>query len=391
MHSKRRALSPPFLRMPKLHAALNTPLATAAIAGVLYGVFVLALWNARGRDISRFVVAGELSVDREQLPEGLTVLPNSAGYDGLSFYRLALNPFTGKKVDFGISLDTPAYRQQRIGYPLLVWLLSGGKPLLVPWTLVLVNFAALLVLAYAGALLSQHFGRHALWAVLIALYPGFVHSISRDLSEPVACAFGLLAILFAARNHYPLCATFLTCAILTREPFLILAVALAIAHLRSQPRRYVFLIPIAVYAAWQVILTLHWGVSPLQAGAQPFTLPFTEYLQVLYESRSLRRLHRLHFSQALYLGIVVLLTVVSWRKATAVPGTRLAWLLYLALASILGPDIWAEDVGYMRILSDLMVVSGTLLLGASVRVRSAWLVTTLVLWYYLAAHLVEYS
>ena len=377
--------------MTKLRAALNTPLAAAAIVGVLYGFFVIALWDARGRDISRFVVAGELGVDREQLPEGLTVLPNSAGYDGLSFYRLALNPFTGKQVDFGISLDTPAYRHQRIGYPLLVWLLSGGKPLLVPWTMVLVNYAALLVLAYAGALLSQHFGRHALWAVLIPLYPGFVHSISRDLSEPVACAFGLLAVLFAARSQYALCATFLTCAILTREPFLILAVALAIAHLRSQPRRYVFFIPIAVYALWQVILTLHWGVSPLQAGAQPFTLPFTEYAQVLYENRAFRRLARLHFSQALYLGIVVILTVVSWRKAPAVPGTRLAWLLYLALASVLGPDVWKEDVGYMRILSDLMVVSGTVLLGAGVRVRGVWLVTTLVLWYYLAAHLVEYS
>jgi hypothetical protein len=391
MHSKRRALSPPFLRMSKLRAALNTPVAAAVIVGVLYGVFVLALWNARGRDISRFVVAGEHGVDREQLPEGLTVLPNSAGYDGLSFYRLALNPFTGKKVEFGISLDTPAYRHQRIGYPLLVWLLSGGKPLLVPWTMVLVNYAALLVLAYAGALLSQHFGRHALWAALIALYPGFVHSISRDLSEPLACAFGLLAILYAARGHYALCATFLTCAILTREPFLILAVALAIAHLRSHPRRYVFLVPIAVYAAWQVILTLHWGVSPLQAGAQPFTLPFTEYLQVLYENRSFRRLHRLHFSQAFYLGIIVTLTLASWRRSPSIPGTRLAWLLYLALASVLGPDVWAEDVGYMRILSDLLVLSGTVLLGGSVRVRWVWLVTTLVLWYYLAAHLVEYS
>jgi hypothetical protein len=377
--------------MPKLRAALNTPLAAAAIAGVLYGVFVIALWNARGRDISRFVVAGELGVDREQLPEGLSVLPNSAGYDGLAFYRLALNPFTSQKVEFGISLDTPPYRHQRIGYPLLVWLLSGGKPLLVPWTLVLVNYAALLVLAYVGALLSRHFGRHALWAVLIPLYPGFVHSISRDLSEPVACAFGLLAILMAVRGRYALCATILTCAILTREPFLLLAVALAIAHLRSQPRRYVFLIPIAIYAAWQVILTLHWGTSPLQAGAQPFTLPFTEYAQVLYENRSFRRLARLHFSQALYLGIVVILTVISWRRSPAIPGTRTAWLFYLALASVLGPDIWAEDVGYMRILSDLLMVSGTLLLGGSVRVRAVWLVTTGVLWYYLAAHLVEYS
>lgn len=196
---------------------------------LLYGVFVVALWNARGRDISRFVVAGDAGVDRSQLPEGLTVLPNSAGYDGLAFYRLALNPFTGQKVEFGISLDSPAYRHQRIGYPLIVWLFSGGKPLLVPWMLVLVNYAALIALACTGALLSRHLGRHTLGGILIPLYPGFVHSTSRDRAEPMACAFALLALLFLARTNATLATVFLCCAILTRESFLVLAVALALA------------------------------------------------------------------------------------------------------------------------------------------------------------------
>lgn len=45
----------------------------------------------------------------------------------------------------------------------------------------------------------------------------------------------------------------------------------------------------------------------------------------------------------------------------------------------------------MRILGDFIVVSATFLLAASVRTRSVWLVCTLVLWYYLATHLVKYS
>jgi hypothetical protein len=386
--------------MSKLRAALNTPLAAAAIVAVLYGVFVAALWNARGRDISRFVVAGEAGVDRDQIPEGLTVLPNSTGYDGLSFYRFALNPFTAKKVEFGISIDTPAYRHQRIGYPLLVWLITGGKPLLVPWALVLVNYAALIVLGWAGAVLSQHFGRHALWAVSIPLYPGFVHSISRDLSEPVACAFGLLALVCIAKRQYLLTAAFLSYAVLTRETFLVVALGLAASWIwsrfRSRPQHFpliVFAAPIAIYVLWQILLTLHWGISPLQAGAQDLTLPFTGYARVLYESRSFRRLHRLHFSQALYLGIVAGLTLLSWRKPLVPPlfGSRTAWLGYLALASTLPHAIWDEDVGYMRILGDLMVLSATFLLGASVRLRGIWLFCTLLVWYYLAAHSVEYS
>ncbi|HEX8616711.1 MAG TPA: hypothetical protein VF911_03900 [Thermoanaerobaculia bacterium] len=382
--------------MLKPRAALNTPLAAAAIVAILYGVFIAALWNARGRDISRFVVAGEAGVDRDQIPEGLTVLPNSTGYDGLAFYRFALNPFTGQKVEFGISIDTPSYRHQRIGYPLLVWLITGGKPLLVPWALVLVNYAALIALGWAGAVLSQHSGRHALWAVLIPLYPGFVHSVSRDLSEPVACAFGLLALVSLAKRRYALAAAFLSYAVLTRETLLVLAIGIAVAWVWSRPQhlpRIVFVAPLAVYGLWQIVLTLHWGISPLQAGAQDLTLPFTGYARVLYESRSFRRLHRLHFSQALYLGIVAILTLLSWRKPRIAPlfGSRIAWLGYLALASTLPHAIWDEDVGYMRILGDLMVLSATFLLAASVRLRAVWLVCTGVVWYYLAAHLVEYS
>ncbi len=371
-------------------AALDTPRAVVVIVAVLYGIFVGALWNARGRDISRFVVAGELGVDRSQLPEGLTVLPNSAGYDGLAFYRLALNPFTGQKVEYGISLDSPSYRHQRIGYPFLVWLLSGGKPALVPWMLVLVNYAALLTLAWAGALLAQHFGRHALWAISIPLYPGFIHSISRDLAEPVACAFGLVALLYFARRNFTLTAVFLCCAVLTRETLLIVAVAIALTWFRTRVPLLTFAAPIAVYLLWQALLGLHWGITPLQSGSQPLSLPFIEYARVLYESRSFRRLHRLHFSQALYLGIVTLLAAISWRRPT-LPPVRPAFLLYLAVASTLPHGIWTEDVGYMRILGDFVAVSALMLLPAGGRLRWVWFVCTGVVWYYLAAHLVEYS
>src|SRR5690349_10412414 len=117
---------------------MKSIVSAAAIIAVCYGVFTVNLWRARDRDISRFVVAGA-GVDAREVPPGLTVRSDIGGYDGVAFYRLAVNPFTRAKKAYGITLDNPPYRQQRIGYPLLVWIASLGNARAVPLMLVMIN------------------------------------------------------------------------------------------------------------------------------------------------------------------------------------------------------------------------------------------------------------
>src|SRR6266550_1913427 len=110
----------------KIRMGIRSPLLPAIVIAICYITFFVLLLRTRNGDVSLFVIAGGQNVDASKVPAGLTVIPNIGGYDGLTFYRLALNPFTADQAAHGIRLDNPPYRQQRIIYPLIVWLLSLG-------------------------------------------------------------------------------------------------------------------------------------------------------------------------------------------------------------------------------------------------------------------------
>jgi hypothetical protein len=179
---------------------LNSPLIVLLIVMVAYLLFIVArLANSEG-DPSYFVYAGRTFTDPAAVPQGLRVYPlfRRDGYDGQFYYRLALNPFTTERTDFGITIDNPAYRHQRIFYPLLTWMLSlGGRPTLVPITLIAVNFFALCAIGWIGAAYMRLLKQHALWGTAFAFSPNFLYSLSLDLTEILATCLvlaGLLAI-----------------------------------------------------------------------------------------------------------------------------------------------------------------------------------------------------
>src|ERR1051326_4898414 len=291
--------------------------AAAAIIAACYGIFTFALWRARDRDISRFVGAGA-GVEAREVPPGLTVRSDIGGYDGVAFYRLAVNPFTRAKKAYGITLDNPPYRQQRIGYPLLVFLASLGNARAVPLMMVVVNLLALIVIAAIGGALAQEFGFSGLWGVAFALYPGFILTLSRDTSEIVACMFMLATSLALARQRFVAASILLTCATLTRETALLIAIALAIVWACCHPERergvwagwvrrrasappdppltpgMTAAIPIAVFIVWQAILALIWGRLPVVAGAPDMSLPFSEFAKFLAAAAHLHPASQFH-------------------------------------------------------------------------------------------------
>ena len=124
------------------------------------------------------------------------MLTDSDGYDGQFYYRLSLDPFTTRNTDFGVTLDDPAYRQQRIFYPFLVWMFSGGGRFGVPLQMIVVNFVALIWIGWIGANFAQRVHRHAWWGLLFPLYPGFILSLSRNLTEILQTALLLSALYF---------------------------------------------------------------------------------------------------------------------------------------------------------------------------------------------------
>src|SRR5258708_1360963 len=103
------------------------------------------------------------------------------GYDGQFSYWLAIDPSPAAA---GSHFDVPAYRYQRILYPLLARALALCQSALVPWTLILVNLLA----QVAGTLAVEAWLKaHAVsswYALTYGLWVGLVAAIRLDLNEP---------------------------------------------------------------------------------------------------------------------------------------------------------------------------------------------------------------
>ena len=172
---------------------------------LLFAVAVLAIYIAaimpallrQGFDTSVFIVAGDQHVDAAQLPSPIYVRPNSDGYDGQFYYRLALAPFDLRQLLDGIKVDAPAWRMKRMVYPVLAWALSLGQPRLVPLALLLINLAGIAAIALFAARLTRRLELPALVPFAIMLWPGFVVTLTHDTTEILSTAF-----LMAALDRY---------------------------------------------------------------------------------------------------------------------------------------------------------------------------------------------
>jgi hypothetical protein len=380
--------------LTRLRGALDSPFAIALIAAVLYLPFVIASLRTRGNDVSRFVIAGGSGVDASKVPPGLTVMPGSGGYDGVIFYRLALNPFTREATAHGITIDNPSYRQQRVGYPLLIRIGSFAFVRAIPAAMLGLNVLAVLAIAAIGATIAKQFGHHAINGLLFALYPGFLLSMSRDTAEIVMVAFALAAFCAFNARRFVTCAALLTYAVLTRETALTIAIALAIAYLIGRLLRrerriapITFALPIATYAIWQLILAAQWGVLPLRAGVPATARPFSEYVRFFAAAFPRHdHLQRIYFAECVFLAVIVALAVVLAVRSRVGAEWRIAFVANLAIAATLPHSIWGEDFGFLRIFADLFLSAAVLIIGSRAPARWTALVLTAGTWWFLANH-----
>jgi hypothetical protein len=93
---------------------------------LLAGLYCLATLAAKNWDPMSFVLIGR-QYDPVRGTERL-------GYDGQFAYQIAVDPSGAPD-----KLDIPAYRYQRILYPMAVRLLGLGNPSLIPWMMILIN------------------------------------------------------------------------------------------------------------------------------------------------------------------------------------------------------------------------------------------------------------
>lgn len=349
-----------------------------ALAALL---LVLGRLAISGFDASYFIVAGTDYVDAHATPTPIALQPGQ-GYDGQFFYRYSLSPSDFSKQAHGVTVDHPAYRIQRIAYPLVVWLLSmGGMPPLVAYVMILVNLLAFLGIGYftikLAALLNTN-RRQALYPLLLC---GLYMSIARDLSEVVelCCFSGVVYYLFA--RQYGLLALFATLTLLTRETAAIALVPVfgwLLLHWRrtavAAKNVLLLALPFLLLLIWKGIVYLNIpSLTEASAGHTSIGVPLKGIVDGFRQNLDFS--DNKHILQCafwcLYMAWQMLFVIQVLRKVSftgmmgsesgALKFTYLVWLLF---ALCFSDNIYGDDWGFVRIFS-LWNMVGFLLLITS--------------------------
>jgi hypothetical protein len=261
----------------------------AAVVLLFYGAW-LAVQVPRSHDGRDFILLGRTFAQRHVAGSAIRVGPpylNEFGYDGQFYYYIALDPVHAR-----FYIDDPSYRYTRILYPIMARLLAFGRPALVPYTLIAVNWLAL---GFGTLLLAAWLRRRACspwFALLFGLYPGLLVSLQRDLTEPLSYALVALAIYLldvGGRWRIVWAGSSFALAALTREVSAVFAVVYGLAELvggsRATPwyarlvrnwRRAVLLLALALMplTLYKVFLR-HWlGSAGVPSTVQPVLVPF---------------------------------------------------------------------------------------------------------------------
>ena len=195
------------------------------------------------------------------------------GYDGQFAYQIARDPANGWR-----KIDVPAYRYQRVVYPLAARVLALGQAALVPWTLIAINVAALAAGTWCTEEILRQFGANRWYALAYALNAGLLMGVRLDLTEPLAYGLAQAGVLLLLKNRSTAAAIALALAALTKETTLLFAAGALLMYAARREWRGVLKLGAIVggpFAAWQLILLVWFGQLGIGSGgalATPFEL-----------------------------------------------------------------------------------------------------------------------
>ena len=195
------------------------------------------------------------------------------GYDGQFAYQIARDPANG-----WTKTDVPAYRYQRIGYPLAARVLALGNIDLIPWMLIAINVIALAAGTWCTEEILAHYGASRWYALAYGLNAGTLMGVRLDLTEPLAYGLAQAGVLLLLKNRSNAAAMAFALAALTKETTLMFAAGAVLALAAQRDWRQaikVSVIAVTPFVIWQVILHGWFGQFGVGSGgalATPFEL-----------------------------------------------------------------------------------------------------------------------
>ncbi|MBV9838573.1 MAG: hypothetical protein JO156_10650 [Solirubrobacterales bacterium] len=353
------------------------------VALVLLLAIGLHLSGFRG-GLTVFVGFGSHFAAATHPPPGALV-DTSNGYDGQFFYLQAHDPLLlHSSTVSALRAAGEGFRVQRVAYPALAFLLAGGRFSAIPFALLAVNLIVVLALTAGFAIYARRRGWSTWWAVAIALMPGMLLPVLRDLSDPLAAASMLAAVLMWRSGQRWPAALALSVAVLAREVMMVVVLALAAeAAVRAWRQRAipgawrsaasrawpVVVVPTVIFAGWQAYITTRYG-GPV--GGAPLSPPL---VGIVDEVR--RSMHNSWPPYAVWDLVYVLLILAAAAAALASLSRQVTITSAAASALALGAlipmmgDAWSDT----RLSAPLFAV--LLVDGLQRRHRSSVLISTI--------------
>lgn len=337
-------------------------------AAAFYAAFTLAALALHGWNPLWFVWIGERFANGD--PNGHT------GYDGQFIYYLARDGWAALP-----HLDNPPYRLQRILFPALCRLLSGGSPAAVAWLMVGINATAIIATtALATAWLVRQ-GLSRWYGLIYPLFVGTFMSYSRDLTEPLAYGLAFAGALCWLDERRATGIVLLALAALARETTVLYAVGLGIAELTR--RRWLRLLALALAVvpllAWQLYLRTVIGTLPVASVQGVSRLPGVGIFALL-------SLEPGRVSSLLFVGLPTLALIpLALRWVWRAPRDPIGWLvaLHCLFALQFPPGTYLHVLGSSRSSIGLLLALILALPRCAPRLRAAvagWTVAPTAIW-----------
>jgi len=203
---------------------LRSPVGPAGLVLVLYAVWLFLLLPV-SHDARDFIHEGRKYIEHGHgsaliVVDSYVVQHGSVGgYDGQYCYYIALDPLHAASY-----LDVPAYRYTRILYPMLARLLALGQTQAIPFAMVGINLAAMVLGTLAVAAWLARKKRSVWYSLIYGLYPGLMLGVLLDLTEPLCYALvacGAYLFEYGGRNRLWWSAAAFSLAALSRETSLV--------------------------------------------------------------------------------------------------------------------------------------------------------------------------
>jgi hypothetical protein len=324
----------------------------ALVALVVSCIYVLWRLSTSGWDPVSLAELGSRYVEGD--PSG------REGYDGQFTYYIALDPNPRTVVE---RLDVPAYRYQRILYPILARVMAGGDGSIIPWTLVAINVLAHAIGTWAAA---EFLADHGLWhgyALIYGLWVGLVVGIGLDLGGPMAYALVTTGWLFYHRERHAQGAILLGLALFTKETSLLFWLPVLLAEIFGDKRKRAIswlCVGGILFAGWQFWLWHVFGSPGLGSGGAMATtfewIPFMGLWRIGPISMAVLGLYILMFGPTIVLPSIwgILRSIATLRRDLTNAET---WALFFnSLFIVFMPfSTFREPLSILRVAAGLVL------------------------------------